>query len=316
MDNAVILFSIPLLLGYLFDLLLGDPRKLPHPIRLFGNLIYFGEGILNKGSFRIAKGVLLTLLLCTAVFTFFYFISNLLLALHPLYYILFTTVFVFYGLANKSLLQEGKEVFTTLQEKGLEAGRKRLAWIVGRDTTSLSENQIRIAVFETLSENLSDGVIAPLFYYALGGLPFMMVYKMINTLDSMIGYKSDKYFYFGKFAARLDDVTNYIPARFTAFLMIVISGKLDLFSFVLKFGKQHASPNSGYPEAALAGIMNCRFGGPNTYHGKIVDKPFIGTNPRTIAHSEIKRVSRINHSVTFLAIVVILIINGIVLGCF
>jgi adenosylcobinamide-phosphate synthase len=180
---------------------------------------------------------------------------------------------------------------------------------VGRDTTTLSENQIRTAVFETLSENLSDGVIAPLFYYAIGGLPAMMVYKMINTLDSMIGYKNEKYFYFGKFAARLDDVANFIPARLTAFLMVLVSGKWNLFLFVHQFCNQHASPNSGYPEAALAGIMNCRFGGPNTYHGKIVNKPYIGTNDRKIGNKEIIVVSRINHKTTLLIIIIIALIS-------
>lgn len=309
MDNALILFSIPLLLGYLLDLVLGDPRRLPHPIRLFGNAIYFGESLLNKGKFRFIKGILLTLLLCSLVFVFFYFLSNILLQTNTILYVLFTALFVFYGLANKSLILEGTAVFDALQNNGLEAGRKRLSWIVGRDTTTLSENQIRTAVFETLSENLSDGVIAPLFYYAIGGLPAMMAYKMINTLDSMIGYKSDKYFYFGKFAARLDDIANFIPARLTALLMVLVSGKWNLFSFIHQFRNQHASPNSGYPEAALAGIMNCRFGGPNSYHGKIVEKPYIGVNNRIIEHQEIIEVAKINHKVTLLTVISIAIIN-------
>jgi adenosylcobinamide-phosphate synthase len=309
MDNALITFLTPLFAGYLLDLLLGDPRGLPHPIRLFGNAIYFGESLLNKDKFRFTKGILLTFVLCSSVFAFFYFLSNILLQTNTILYVLFATIFVFYGLANKSLIQEGKAVFDALQNNGLEAGRKRLSWIVGRDTTALSENQIRTAVFETLSENLSDGIIAPLFYYAIGGLPAMMAYKMINTLDSMIGYKNEKYFYFGKFAARLDDVANFIPARLTAFLMVVVSRKWRLFSFVHQFRNQHASPNSGYPEAALAGIMNCRFGGPNTYHGKIVNKPYIGTNHREIEHQEIIEVSRINHKVTLLTVIIITIIS-------
>jgi adenosylcobinamide-phosphate synthase len=309
MDNSLITFLIPLVAGYILDILLGDPRGLPHPIRLFGNAIYFGESLLNKGNFRFIKGTLLTLILCGSVFLFFYFLSNILLQTNTILYILFASIFVFYGLANKSLIQEGKAVFDELQNNGLEAGRKRLSWIVGRDTTTLSENQIRTAVFETLSENLSDGVIAPLFYYAIGGLPAMMVYKMINTLDSMIGYKNEKYFYFGKFAARLDDVSNFIPARLTALIMVIVSGKWKLFSFVHQFRNQHASPNSGYPEAALAGIMNCRFGGPNTYHGKIVNKPYIGTNDRIIKHQEIIEVSRINHKTTLLTITIIALIS-------
>jgi len=305
MDNTFIVFALPLTLGYLLDLALGDPRWLPHPIRLFGQAIYFGESRLNKGKFQFFKGMIFTTLLCSAVFIIFHFLSLFLFQTNTILYVLFTSLFVFYGLANKSLIQEGKEVFDTLKNNGLEAGRKRLSWIVGRDTANLNENQIRIAVFETLSENLSDGVIAPLFYYAIGGLPAMMVYKMINTLDSMIGYKSAKYFYFGKFAARLDDVVNFIPARITAFLMVLISGKWTLFTFVHKYRNQHASPNSGYPEAALAGIMDCRFGGSNVYHGKVVEKPFIGTNPRNIENDEFRKITSINHTVTFVVIVII-----------
>jgi adenosylcobinamide-phosphate synthase len=306
MDNPFIVFALPLLSGYLLDLALGDPRWLPHPIRLFGHVIYFGESLFNNGKWRFLKGLLFTLLLCVIVYLVFHFSCLFFFQINIIVYLLFTTLFVFYGLANKSLLQEGKEVFDMLQNNGLEAGRKRLSWIVGRDTTSLSENQIRTAVFETLSENLSDGVVAPLFYYAIGGLPAMMVYKMINTLDSMIGYKNEKYFYFGKFAARLDDVANFIPARLTAFIMILVSAKWSVFSFVYQYRNQHASPNSGYPEAALAGIMNCQFGGPNRYHGQLVQKPFIGNNPRAIQNEEFAKVARINHKVTLVTLIIII----------
>lgn len=303
--EEILIVFIPLLGGYLLDLLLGDPRWLPHPIRLFGNVIYKSESLLNKGRFKLCKGLVLTVILCLIVFSFFFFTQLFLLKFNKIIYYVFSILFVFYGLANKSLLAEGKAVFEELKNKGLEAGRKRLSWIVGRDTSHLNENQIRIAVLETLSENLSDGVIAPLFYYAIGGVPAMMTYKMINTLDSMIGYKNDKYIQFGKFAARLDDLANYFPARITAILMVIIMSSRRGFSFILKYGSKHASPNSGYPEAALAGILNCRFGGPNSYHGEIVNKPFIGKHNRTILHSELSKVFYINHSVTILFIILI-----------
>lgn len=296
--EEILIVFIPLLGGYLLDLILGDPRWLPHPIRLFGNIIYKSESLLNKGKFKLWKGLFLTVILCLIVFNFFFFTQSFLLKFNKIMYYVFSTLFVFYGLANKSLLAEGKAVFEELKNKGLEAGRKRLSWIVGRDTSHLNENQIRIAVLETLSENLSDGVIAPLFYYAIGGVPAMMTYKMINTLDSMIGYKNDKYIQFGKFAARLDDLANYFPARITAILMVIITFSKRGFSFILKYGSKHASPNSGYPEAALAGILNCRFGGPNSYHGVIVNKSFIGENNRTILHAELRKVFYVNHSVT------------------
>lgn len=309
MDGQFLIVAIPLIAGYLLDLLLGDPRWLPHPIRLFGNVITKGETLLNKGTSKLLKGASLTIILCILTFSFFYIAQHWLLTFNTTVYYIFTSIFVFYGLANKSLLQEGKEVFDALQRQGLDAGRKRLSWIVGRQTSALNENQIRTAVFETLSENLSDGVIAPLFYYAIGGLPAMMVYKMINTLDSMIGYKSERYFLFGKFAARLDDVVNFIPARLTALLMVLVTFSKRGVLYIFKYGHQHASPNSGYPEAALAGILQCRFGGPNTYHGQVVVKPYIGDAPREIAHDELKRVMYVNHAVTMVVVCIILLIH-------
>lgn len=300
MDGKLI--WIPLIAGYLLDLLLGDPGWLPHPIRLFGNMIAFGEKRWNKGSHRLLKGAMMTVVLCFGVYAFFHYMQQLL----PIWarYI-FNSVFVFYGLANKSLLQEGSAVYDTLYHQGLEAGRKRLSWIVGRDTSKLDEHQVRVAVLETLSENLSDGVIAPLCFYALGGVPAMMLYKMINTLDSMIGYKHERYLYFGRFAARLDDVANYIPARLTALLMVLVTGSSRGWQYIFKYGHQHASPNSGYPEAALAGILNCRFGGPNVYHGVLVEKPYIGGHQRAIQHEELRKVQYINHAVTFVVVVII-----------
>lgn len=297
---------IPLLLGYILDLILGDPRWLPHPIRLYGNCITFGEKKLNNKSFLFIKGMLLTLVLVTGSVLFFYY-SQKISAPYPIIYLTFTSVFIFYALANKSLIDEGNAVFKALKE-GLDQGRKRLSWIVGRETDQLNPQQVKKAVFETLSENLSDGVIAPLFYYALFGLPGAMGYKMINTLDSMIGYKNKRYINFGRFAAKLDDVANYIPARITAFLMLLVTFKLHKIPFVLTYGKQHSSPNAGYPEAALAAILDCKFGGPNYYHGKLVDKPFIGTNDRILQDQEIKTVARINQKVTFTFILIICII--------
>ncbi|HEX6429347.1 MAG TPA: adenosylcobinamide-phosphate synthase CbiB [Niastella sp.] len=304
MDKTVLLI-LPLLAGYGLDLLLGDPDRFPHPIRLFGNAIGTGEKLLNKGNNRFAKGALLTFVLCAAVFAFFHWSSGLLLAWQPVGYLIFSTVFVYYGLANTSLIDEGRKVFSVLEEQGLEAGRRQLSRIVGRDTAALTPQQIRIAVLETMSENLSDGIIAPLFYYAIGGVPGMMTYKMINTLDSMIGYRNERYEQFGKCAARLDDIVNFIPARITALLMVLVSGSWRGFHFIRQYGNKHKSPNSGYPEAALAGIIDTRFGGPNIYHGKLVEKPFIGKNDRTVMHHEINRVSGINHKVCFVAVLII-----------
>ncbi|WP_106790856.1 adenosylcobinamide-phosphate synthase CbiB [Aquimarina sp. Aq78] len=304
MEYATVI--VPLVIGYILDLILGDPRWLPHPIRLFGNSIAFGEKKLNTNPFAFIKGMVLTIGLLAITIAFFYYTQKL-ISPYIIAYYTFTSVFVFYALANKSLIDEGRAVFTALQE-GIEQGRKRLSWIVGRETDQLNPQQIKTAVFETLSENLSDGVIAPLFYYALFGVAGAMGYKMINTLDSMIGYKNERYINFGKFAAKLDDVVNYIPARITAFLMLLVTGKLHKISFVVKYGKQHSSPNAGYPEAALAAILDCKFGGPNYYHGKLIEKPFIGTNDRILKDQEIKTVARINQKVTFTFVLLICVV--------
>jgi len=307
MEKAVLLIS-PLLIGYVLDLWLGDPDNWPHPVRVFGNAIALGEKILNKNSYRFAKGMLLAIFLVVSVFLFFTLLNYVIFEYSGLY-ILINGILVWYGLANKGLITEGQNVFLALGINGLEAGRNQLSRIVGRDTSQLSEQQIRIAVLETMSENLSDGVVAPLFYYAIAGVPGMMAYKMINTMDSMLGYRSERYEWFGKFPARLDDVANFIPSRLTAILMIMVTASQRGFRFILKYGNKHKSPNAGYPEAALAGILNCRFGGPNVYQGVVVEKPFIGESERTILADEINVVSHINHKVCFVVVTLILIVT-------
>ncbi len=190
-------------------------------------------------------------------------------------------------------------------DRSLDEGRKQVARIVGRDTSALSAQEVRTAALETLAENLSDGVIAPLFWYAVLGVPGMMAYKMVNTLDSMIGYRNERYRQFGCIAARIDDVANYIPARLTALLMILVSGRFSLLRFVGKYGSRHASPNSGYPEAALAGILNCRFGGPHYYFGEEVWKPFIGNNERALTTEDMKKAVCVNRQAEVLMVVLV-----------
>lgn len=302
MDNF--LYSIiPLIAGYLLDLLLGDPEKMPHPVKVFGNLIYAGERKWNTGNHRFIKGMVLGILLITGTFLCFYLATHL-LQRHVYALMIFNTLCIYYGIANRCLIDEGRNVFKKL-DKGLPGARVQLSRIVGRETHTLNDQQIKIAVFETMSENLSDGVVAPLFYYAIGGIPAMMAYKMINTLDSMIAYRSTRYEQFGKFSARIDDVANYIPARITALLIALVAVSGRAVKFILKYGHLHKSPNAGYPEAALAGVLDCRFGGSNYYHGVLVDKPYIGSNARTIENGEINQVIYINHAVTFISIVII-----------
>ena len=184
----------------------------------------------------------------------------------------------------------------------MEEGRRQVARIVGRDTSSLSEDEIRTAALETLAENLSDGVIAPVFWLVVLGVPGMMAYKMVNTLDSMIGYRNERYREFGRFAARLDDIANWIPARITALLMLVAARRTDLIGEVFRQGRNHLSPNSGYPEAALALILDCRFGGPHDYFGERVDKPYIGHNARKIVSEDADKAIRINRNAEIMTI--------------
>ena len=301
---------IPLILGFAADVFIGDPHWLPHPVRFFGRLISVGEKWLNKGKQRILKGAIMTAALVSAVFFFLYILLKVISA----NFVLCTIVAsgsVFYGLANHSLIKESIQVIKVLNKGGIEAGRKRLSFIVGRDTTGLNENQVHTTVLETLSENLSDGVIAPLFFYAVGGVPAMLAYKMANTLDSMIGYKNERYKDFGWFAARLDDVLNFLPARITAFLMVLVTFSWRGLKFTFKYGRQHTSPNSGYPEAALAGILNCRLGGANYYSGKLVIKPYIGDNNRTISDFDVYKACAINFASAILFILLIVfVISG------
>ena len=289
---------LPLLIGWLLDLVLGDPTWLPHPVVGFGKMIAFGEKRLNKGGHRKLKGAMMSVFLIVLVFTATWLIC------YPLtsYLSLLTSILIFCCLAGTTLIREVREVFHAV-DRSLDEGRKQVARIVGRDTSELSAQEVRTAALETLAENLSDGVIAPLFWLAIGGVPTMMAYKMVNTLDSMIGYRTERYNDFGCWAAHIDDVANYIPARITALLMIIAVGKPQLISFVWRNGRNHASPNSGYPEAALAGILDCRFGGPHYYFGELFDKPYIGENARELTTADMQKAVRINRTAEVLAII-------------
>ena len=294
---------LPLMLAWVMDLWLGDPMQLPHPVVGFGKLIAKGERTWNKGKGRQWKGALMAIALVVGT----YVVSACLLGLLPgVLHTLASALLIFYCLAGTTLIREVREVFRAV-DRSLEEGRMQVARIVGRDTSELSAQEVRTAALETLAENLSDGVIAPLFWYALLGVPGMLAYKMVNTLDSMIGYRNERYKDFGCFAARLDDVANYLPARLTALLMVLASGRISLIKFVWKYGDQHASPNSGYPEAALAGILDCRFGGPHNYFGQEVWKPFIGEHERLFTTSDMQVAVRINRLAEFGMVIIVLL---------
>ncbi|MFB6306293.1 MAG: adenosylcobinamide-phosphate synthase CbiB [Flavobacteriales bacterium] len=305
--DSFYLITIPLIAGFFLDLIFGDIHKMPHPVRFFGFLIDKGEQKLNKGDRRVLKGGALAVCLIVACFISFYCIFYYLQMHNYLYYSI-ASLFVYLGLSNQGLLREGRKVFQKLNAEGVAAARVQLKNLVGRDTSELSEKQIKMAVFESMSENLSDGVVAPVFYYAIGGIPAMFTYKMINTLDSMIGYRNEEYSDFGLWAARIDDIANYIPARMTAIIMVAITLSKRGVSHIIKFAKLHESPNAGYPESALSGIMDTRLGGPSYYHGKLKEKPFIGSNDREIRNSEFKRVILLNVGSSFFLITLITLV--------
>ena len=313
-----------LLIGWLLDLFFGDPQKLPHPIVWFGKMIAACEHQYNKGTHRKLKGALIAIGLILFVFAITWMLRKILgiFALFifdgtreqvyqiPILLYIFDALAIFYCLAGTTLIREVREVFLAL-DRSLEEGRKQVARIVGRDTSELSAQEVRTAALETLAENLSDGVIAPLFWLAILGTPGMLAYKMVNTLDSMVGYKTERYRDFGCWAAHIDDIANYIPARLTALLMLLYShpklggvrGGLNRLKFVRKYARNHASPNSGYPESALAAILDCRFGGPHYYFGELFDKPYIGTNDRPLTTDDMKTAVRVNRTAEVLMVI-------------
>ncbi len=310
---------IALLAGWGLDLCLGDPAWLPHPIVWFGKWISFWEHRLNKGAHRKLKGAVMAVGSIALVFALTWLINSSFVILPSSLFILWNTVIVFYCLAGTTLIREVRQVFLAL-DRSLDEGRRQVARIVGRDTSELTAQEVRTAALETLAENLSDGVIAPLFWFMLLGAPGMLAYKMVNTLDSMIGYKTPRYKDFGCWAAHLDDIANFIPARLTALLMtaplflpragrLLLNapqrGGLDCIAFIRKYGRQHASPNSGYPEAALAAILDCRFGGPHYYFGQLFPKPYIGDNDRPLTTADMRTAVRVNRTAEVLMVIVV-----------
>jgi adenosylcobinamide-phosphate synthase len=302
------LLLLAIALAYVADLLLGDPMWLPHPVVGFGKMVSSLEKRMNRGKYLLAKGLAMAVFAIALVYGVFFVMDDALQHVGNIVYILFTAVALFFVLANRTLINEGRMVFDQLERNGVEAGRKQLSRIVGRDTSQLSSQQIRTAVLETMSENLSDGVVAPLFWFAVGGIPAAMAYKMVNTLDSMVGYKNDRYLLFGRASARIDDVANLVPARITALIMAIVALSWRAIAFSFKYGRCHSSPNSGFPEAALAGILNVRFGGPNVYHGKTVNKPYIGHHNREIGYADFRKAAYVNHAV---CVVMLLLVWGV-----
>ena len=307
-NSSILIPNSSLLLAWLLDRLLGDPSCLPHPVVLFGKMIAHGERLLNRGKCRVFKGALLAITLISVVVLATWTLVEIADDINIYIGIAVRAILVFYCLAGTTLIRAVRQVFYAI-DRSLDEGRRQVSRIVGRDTSELTDEEVRKAALETLAENLSDGVIAPLFWFAIGGVPAMMGYKMVNTLDSMIAYHSPRYLKFGKVAARIDDIANYIPARLTALLMLIAAKRLYLIRFVMKYGPCHASPNSGWPEAALAGILGCRFGGPHKYFGETFDKPYIGDNDKPLTRQDMEIAVRINRIAETIAVILVILIG-------
>lgn len=274
--------AIILLVAVILDWVLGDPRWLPHPIRWMGLSIEALEPRFRMMPFPLVlSGGLMVILLVTMAYLITSVVIWGALLIHPRLEQIISILLIFYCISIRSLYDEAQGVAKALKQKNMMTARKKVGLIVGRDTDRLDENGVRRAAIETVAENFVDGVVTPLFFAALGGAPLAMAYKMINTLDSMIGYKNERYLNFGKAAARLDDVTNFIPARLSVpvialgAMLMGRNGRKVIQTAIVE-GANHTSPNAGYSEAAFAGALAVRLNGPGTYGGKQVDKPFIG----------------------------------------
>lgn len=275
-------FILAIIAAVILDFVLGDPHWLPHPIRWMGWAIDTMQPRFRRISLPpVFSGALMVIILVGATYGITLGILYLCGVIHPLFKPAAATILIFYSISMRSLYQAARDVLNLLETADIAAARTSVGWIVGRDTGALDKNGIRRAVVETVAENFVDGVAAPLFYAMIGGAPLAMAYKMVNTLDSMVGYKNERYGQFGKVAARLDDVVNFLPARLAIpaiALAAHLLGKSGIRSFKTAFieGANHSSPNAGYPEAAFAGALAVRLNGPNYYGGVLVEKPYIG----------------------------------------
>lgn len=326
MEHILTYHMIAFVCGFVLDLVFGDPHALPHPIRLIGTLIAGLEKKLLKLQMRdekkeFYKGILLVVLVLFSTGAVAALVLVVAYWLHSVAGIVIESVMTYQILATKCLKDESMKVYQSLNEQGLEAGRVAVSMIVGRDTNVLDETGVVKAAVETVAENTSDGVIAPMLYTALGGPVLGFVYKAVNTMDSMVGYKNDKYLYFGRAAAKLDDVVNFIPARISAYMMIAaayIGGKAfngkQAYRIYKRDRRNHASPNSAQTESVCAGALGIQLAGDASYFGKVVKKPYIGDAHRAVEREDIVRVNRLMYVTAVISEVLCLVIM-FVLNC-
>ena len=309
---------IKIWIAYVLDLIFGDPQNIIHPVQIIGKMINIGEkSLLEKKyksdrKYKFFAGMILNITVISLTYGITYLIrrtseNSIILTVAEIY--LMYTVF-----SINSLAREGNRVYNILKEGNIEKARKDLSYLVSRDTGTMDEKMIIRSTMETISENTVDGIVAPMLYMFLGGLPLSMTYKAINTFDSMVGYKNEKYMDFGKFSAKLDDVANFIPARVTV-ILIVISAMIlgydykNSLKIFIRDRKNHSSPNSGHAEAGVAGALGVQFGGRVSYFGKEVDKPVIGDKIKDFELEDIKKNIKIMYAASFLSLVVFSVIS-------
>lgn len=304
--------------GFVLDLLIGDPHFIPHPVRLIGSFISFLDKRLNCDAgynisekklnlIKYKRGMILAFTVIFATFAISVIIIEAAYSINLYAGVIAEAVMTWQILATKCLRVESMRVYDALRTDGVDAGRRAVSMIVGRDTSVLDAAGVTRAAVETIAENTSDGVIAPMLYTAIGGPVLGFVYKAVNTMDSMLGYKNDKYMYFGRFAARLDDVVNFIPARISAYLMIAaafIGGRhfdgKNAYHIFKRDRFNHASPNSAQTESVCAGALRVQLAGDAVYFGKLVKKKYIGDGLREIEYEDIKRANRLMYITAFL----------------
>lgn len=300
---------ILLWLAFIIDFFLADPQWFPHPVRFMGNYISFFEKNVrkiakSKTALKLAGFFLAVSLVCVS-FIIPWFVLKFAYTSHTFLGLVLELLFIWTCIALRCLDKEVMKIYQSLKEGNLEQAKKQISYIVSRDTQSMDESQIIKATIETTAENTSDGIIAPLFFLFLGGVPLAFAYKAINTMDSMVGYKNEKYIDFGWFSAHLDDIANWIPARLTGFFMILWAfftkkdWKNGLF-ILFRDHKKSKSPNAGWPEAATAGILNIELCGSSYYFGKLVKKETIGDNKKNLHYEDIKNTKNLMYGSVFL----------------
>ena len=317
--DEIIFFSAALVTGCALDLILGDPERLPHPVRWTGGLVNSLERFFRKYARGPAAERFFGFLLAVVTVGAVYLLASLALYLSyrrsGLFFFIIWVYIIWTSISIRSLAAEVHSVTRSLEEEGLPCARKRLRRIVGRDTAGLSREEVLRAAAESVAENTSDGIVAPLFYLALGGPALMLAYKAVNTLDSMTGYRNARYRDFGWFPARLDDAANYIPARATALLMVPASMVLGYdwrgsLNVLLRDGRKHPSPNAGLPEAAVAGALGVRFGGTMSYGGVASAKPFIGDDTFRVGPGTVESSIRIMLASSGLAVILAIALHA------